>query len=119
MSHSANFQFLSIERAMEFIGDAQGVLSLLHTLRQSLNDDLPKIEQRLGADDVEGANQLLHQLKGFTPVFCTEPIVQEVVIVEALSKRASAQEVQQAYAQLAPKLAQLQTEVEQHIAANT
>ena len=118
MNTSPDFQCLSISRAMEYIGDETGVMSLMQTLRQSLLDDLPRIEQCLAADDVSGANELLHQLKGFTPVFCTEALVAEVVRVEALSKHAAAPEVRMAYAKLAPRLAQLQAEVDSHIAAN-
>jgi HPt (histidine-containing phosphotransfer) domain-containing protein len=118
MNTNPDFQCLSISRAMEYIGDETGVMSLMQTLRQSLIDDLPRIDQCLSAGDVPGANELLHQLKGFTPVFCTEALVAEVVRVEALSKHAAAPEVRAAYAALAPQLAQLQAEVDCHIAAN-
>jgi HPt (histidine-containing phosphotransfer) domain-containing protein len=118
MNTSPDFQCLSISRAMEYIGDETGVMSLMQTLRQSLSDDLPRIEQCLAAGDVSGANEWLHQLKGFTPVFCTAALVAEVVSVEALSKHGSVEQVQAAYAKLAPTLAQLQAEVDSHIAAN-
>lgn len=117
MNTPADFQYLSISRAMEFIADEAGVMSLLHTLRQTLSEDLPHIEQALAAGDVAGANQWLHQLKGFTPVFCTDALVAQVVHVEGLSKRASAQEVREAYAVLAPQLSGLLAEVDRHIAA--
>ena len=119
MNTPADFQYLSIARAMDYIADEAGVMTLMHTLRQSLQDDLPRIEQCLAAGDVPGANEWLHQLKGFTPVFCTDALITEVVSVEALSKHAGADEVRQAYAMLAPKLAQLQDEVDRHIAANS
>lgn len=118
MRTSPDFQYLSIARAMEYIADEAGVMTLMHTLRQSLHDDLPRIAQCLAAGDVPGADEWLHQLKGFTPVFCTDALITEVVSVEALSKQAGADEVRQAYAALAPKLAQLQAEVNRHIAAN-
>ena len=118
MNTPADYQFLSISRAMEFIDDEGGVMTLLHTLSQSLREDLPRIEEALAGGDVPGANAWLHQLKGFAPVFCTDALVAEVVQVEALSKRGTAQEVQAAYAVLAPRLAGLQQEVDRHIAAN-
>ena len=37
MSQTPQPNYLSIERAMEFIGDANGVLSLLKTLQQTLH----------------------------------------------------------------------------------
>lgn len=102
---------LSIERAMEFIGDRDGVLSLLATLQSSLEKDLPEIQARLDAGNLSGANELLHQLKGFAPVFCVEELVAEVVAVEGLSKQTDIAAVREAYAQLAPRLQQLLTEV--------
>jgi HPt (histidine-containing phosphotransfer) domain-containing protein len=100
---------------MEFIGDANGVLSLLNTLHQTLGDDLPKIQHLLEKDDLHGANRLLHQLKGFTPVFCVDRLVEEVVSVEHLSKHADLSDVRSAYGRLAPQLEQLRTEVATHL----
>lgn len=116
MSSSTDPIYLSVERAMEFIGDANGVLSLLKTLEQTLHTDLPLIVQLLDKGDVHGANRMLHQLKGFTPVFCVDSLVERVVAVEQLSKHGEAAEVRAAYGQLAPQLAQLRTEVVQHLA---
>ncbi len=100
---------------MEFIGDVNGVLSLLKTLHQTLGDDLPRIQAMLDKDDMHGANRLLHQLKGFTPVFCVDSLVEEVVRIEHLSKHAASAEIRGAYSHLAPKLEQLRTEVATHL----
>jgi HPt (histidine-containing phosphotransfer) domain-containing protein len=118
MSKSADPIYLSIERAMEFIGDTNGVLSLLKTLQQTLSTDLPLLVDLLNKDDVHGANRVLHQLKGFTPVFCVDSLVERVVAVEQLSKHGEAAEVRAAYGQLAPQLEQLRTEVAKHLALN-
>lgn len=107
--------YLSIDRAMEFIGDANGVLSLLKTLQQTLSDDLPRLQEMLAKDDIYGANRVLHQLKGFTPVFCVDSLVEHVVQVEALSKHAEPHELRTAYKQLAPQLEALQQEVVLHL----
>ena len=107
---------LSLERAMEYVGDMPGVLSLLGTLQQSLQNDLPQIQARLDASDLPGANRILHQLKGFAPVFCVDALVAQVVDVERLSKGTDLQAVRQAYAQLAPKLAQWLAEVQAQLA---
>ena len=115
MSTSSNPTYLSIDRAMEFIGDRNGVLSLLKTLHQTLSDDLPRLQNLLDSDDVDGANRILHQLKGFTPVFCVDSLVEHVVKVEAMSKHGEAHEVQSAYSQLAPQMEALRAEVEQHL----
>lgn len=115
MSSSNPPIYLSVERAMEFIGDANGVLTLLKTLHHTLGEDLPRIQALLDEGDLHGANRLLHQLKGFTPVFCVDSLVELVVHVEHLSKHAEPSDVRSAYKRLAPQLAILRTEVADHL----
>jgi hypothetical protein len=67
---------------------------------------------------VGGANRLLHQVKGFAPVFCVDALVEHVVTVEALSKHGDGPEVRAAFALMAPQLEQLRSEVASHLAAN-
>lgn len=108
---------LSMERALEYVGDMQGVLTLLGTLQQSLQIDLPLIQERLEANDLPGVHRLMHQIKGFSPVFCVDALVAEVVRVESLSKGTDWPAVREAYAHLAPQLQQLLTEVQATLAA--
>lgn len=119
MSMVSNPNYLSIERAMEFIGDANGVLSLLKTLQQTLSDDLPRLQDQLDKGDVYAANRILHQLKGFTPVFCVDSLVEKVVMVESLSKHAEAQDLRLAYKDLAPQLEALRMEVVAHLSVHS
>jgi len=107
---------LSIDNAMEYVGDMQGVLALLGTLQNSLQNDLPQIQVLLDANDLPGANRILHQFKGFAPVFCVDELVAEVVHVESLSKGNDAAGTRAAYALLAPKLQQLLVEVQTTLA---
>lgn len=116
MSPTPTPVFLSIDRAMEFIGDRQGVLSLLKTLQQTLSDDLPRLQAQIDQGDVHGANRILHQLKGFTPVFCVDRLVEHVVQVENMSKHADAAELKGAYSLLAPQLETLRQEAVAHLA---
>jgi hypothetical protein len=37
-------------------------------LKTTLDADLPALNERLAAGDVQGVNDLLHQFKGFAPV---------------------------------------------------
>jgi HPt (histidine-containing phosphotransfer) domain-containing protein len=117
MSQTPQPIYLSIERAMEFIGDANGVLSLLKTLQQTLSDDLPRLQELLDKGEVYAANRILHQLKGFTPVFCVDSLVAHVVKVEDMSKNAEAADLSAAYVLLAPKLEALRHEVLAHMAS--
>ena len=118
MTTPSSFAYLSVERGMEFIGDEAGFLSLLKTLHKTLTTDIPLITNLLSKGDVNGANRLLHQVKGFAPVFCVDALVEHVASVEALSKHGDADEVRAAFALMAPKLEQLCTEVALHLAAH-
>lgn len=108
---------LSIERALEYVADLQGVQSLLLTLQQSLQDDLPQLQAQLDAGNLPAVQRALHQIKGFAPVFCPDELVAEVVRVEGLSKSADLQTVRAAYAHLGPRLQRLLAEVQAHLAA--
>jgi len=114
--NTASNTCLSIDRAMEYVGDMDGVLTLLGTLQQSLQDDLPKIQTLLDAGDLPGANRVLHQFKGFAPVFCVDALVAEVIRVEGLSKGSDLQAVREAYTRLAPQLTRLLVEVQDRLA---
>ena len=114
---AAVYKHLSIEKAMEFIGDEDSVRTLLETLQQSLADDTPEIQRQLDLGDLAGANRLLHQFKGFAPVFCAPDLVQDIVRVEHLSKGTDLTALREAYAPLAPKLGELLSEVRAFLAA--
>ena len=118
MSAETKPEYLSVERGMEFIGDAAGFLSLLQTLHKTLKTDIPEISRLLQLSDVPAANRLLHQLKGFTPVFCVDALVEEVIAVEKLSKQGAPQAVREAFVRLSPKLDQLREEVAGHLQAH-
>lgn len=107
--------YLSIERAIEYVGDRASVMSLLVTLQNSLKADLPRISGHLAGGDMGAANGLLHQIKGFAPVFCVDSLVTEVIAVEHLSKGHDLAAAQNAYAALAPKLEELLEEVQQQL----
>ena len=83
----ARLHFLDPHKAMDYVGDASGVRHLLATLAQSLAQDLPQVEALLAQGDLAGVNRVLHQFKGFAPVFCVPSLIERIVQVEALSKQ--------------------------------
>ncbi len=109
----ARLHFLDPHKAMEYVGDAAGVRHLLATLAQSLTQDLPQVEALLAQGDLAGVNRVLHQFKGFAPVFCVPSLVERIVQVEALSKHSEQlAAVREAYATLGPQLRALLGEVQ-------
>jgi HPt (histidine-containing phosphotransfer) domain-containing protein len=111
LSDSQNFEFLSIDSALEQIGDAPTMLGMLTMLEESLGRDIPAIGQLLVQGEVRAANRLLHTLKGLVPIFCVPAFCQHVTRVEELSKTGAVAEVSAAYFALMPELEQLQSEV--------
>lgn len=109
--------FLDVARAMAFIGDEAGVLDMMRMLSESLETDIPKIGAALQQGDIAGANELLHPLKGFLPVFCTDKLIDHVTTVEVLSKSSPPEIVSAAYGVIAPELERLKREVQAHLDA--
>lgn len=105
-------RLLDMKRAIDFIGDEDGVAAMMPMLLQSLRNDVPEILRLLQGGDVTAANKLLHPLKGFVPVFCIDPVIDGVTAVEVFSKTASAAEVLPRFQELLPVLERLRGEVE-------
>lgn len=104
-------RLLDMQRAKDFLGDETSVAAMMPMLLESLHTDVPAILARLQAGDVTGANQLLHPLKGFVPVFCVDYVIDRVTEVEVFSKTASAAEVLPRYEALMPLLERLRDEI--------
>jgi hypothetical protein len=116
-SHTA-YHFLSIDRAMDFIGDHAEMLVMLRLFEQALISELPLVRERLLADDVAGAQKLLHPLKGFVPVFCSDEVVDQVATVEALSKESAPATVLVAFDAVQPNLHLVLAEVRHYLLAH-
>lgn len=102
---------LDMALGMDMVGDEQALGEILDLARTSLKRDLPAIDACLAAGDARGANQMLHAIKGFAPIFCVQALVDEVTQVETLGKTANAQQLTDAYTHLAPKLHRLLDEL--------
>lgn len=105
-------RLLDMKRAVEFIGDEAAVAAMMPLLLSTLRDDVPEILRLLQTGDVVAANQLLHPLKGFVPVFCIDQVIDQVTAVEVFSKTAPAADVLPKFEQLLPLLERLRREVE-------
>ncbi len=116
-SDTAVPRYLNISGALAQIGDESALRDMLPMVLDSLQRDVPAITAFLAQGDVQGANHLLHPLKGFIPIFCTAELVAHVSEVEHLSKKGDAATVSTAYAALAPELRVLETEVAAYLDA--
>lgn len=112
------YHYLDFDGALKKMGDLPALTDLLGMLQVSLTRDIPRIQELLAQDNIVLANRMLHSLKGFIPIFCSEALCAEVTAVEELSRTASAAEVLAAYASLGPKLQLLQQDVAQSLSAD-
>jgi|LauGreDrversion2_5_1035112.scaffolds.fasta_scaffold15194_1 HPt (histidine-containing phosphotransfer) domain-containing protein len=105
--------------ALEFLGDRQGVQDLLPVLCATLAKEVPETAHLLAQGDFAEAAQRLHSLKGFVPVFCFAPVVEELARVERLCRGGANQAVVAGYAALVPALQCLGEEAAHYMAQPT
>jgi HPt (histidine-containing phosphotransfer) domain-containing protein len=105
-------RFLNVERGISMLGSEQSLRMILQTVNGSMMHDIPEISRLLEAGEVPTANRLLHAIKGYVPVFCSDALIEQVIYTERLSTTGTAEVVKPAFAALAPKLQSLLTEVQ-------
>lgn len=107
--------FLSMAKAIDYLGDASNAQQLLGTLESTLESEVPSIAAAIESQDFSHLQKIWHQLKGFAPVFCHDQLVAEIVQTETLCQRFQLQDEQSAAlnasAQLLTHLQELLTEV--------
>jgi HPt (histidine-containing phosphotransfer) domain-containing protein len=102
---------LDIARGVEMMGSEDSLRKILQTVVDSMSSSLPAIEAGLAQGDMAQVNNLLHGIKGYVPIFCTDSLVAEVTHIEGVSKTATAADVAPLFVALAPRLASLLTEI--------
>ena len=82
-------RFLSMEKAIGYLGDANSAHQLLGSLNSTLLTDDPVISTAIQSRNFEVLQKIWHQLKGFAPVFCQDDLVAEITRTEELCKQIS------------------------------
>jgi len=85
--------FLSMAKAVAYLGDAANAQQLLVTLQSTLETEIPKIQDAIASQNFEALQKILHQLKGFAPVFCQDDLVTQISHTEALCKHTDLDEL--------------------------
>ena len=91
-----SLRFLSIEKAIGYLGDASSAHQLLGALNSTLLTDDPVIANAIQSRDFEVLQKIWHQLKGFAPVFCQDALVAEITRTEGLCKQMTSHQEQSA-----------------------
>ncbi len=113
------YQFLSMAKAIQYLGDATSAQQLLATLQSTLDSETQELAQAIDAQKIDSIQKLLHQLKGFAPVFCNDSLIAEIKQTESLCKKFESPEDRllalQASAKLLVNLKRLLAEVNAHL----
>jgi HPt (histidine-containing phosphotransfer) domain-containing protein len=108
-------RYLSMPKAIAYLGDVQSAHQLLSTLNSTLLRDEPEISSAIASSQFDVLQKIWHQLKGFAPVFCQESLIEEIAQIELLCKQIQAPEERlaalHASATLQTSLRALQAEV--------
>ena len=107
--------YLSMDKAVDYLGNIQSVHQLLATLQDTLAADTLQIDRAIQAQDFVLLQTKWHQLKGFAPVFCQEALLVDISRTEKLCHQTTTAELAshalQISMQLLTKLQTLQAEV--------
>jgi HPt (histidine-containing phosphotransfer) domain-containing protein len=108
-------RYLSMAKAIAYLGDSQSAHQLLSTLNSTLLNDEPQISSAIASSQFDVLQKIWHQFKGFAPVFCQESLIDEIAQTELLCKQIEAPDERlaalRASAQLQASLRALQAEV--------
>lgn len=110
--------FLNVAQALTMLGSEDALRNIMDMAVQRLDEEIGAIAAHLQAGDTAAASHMLHGIKGFAPIFCSDQLTEQVAHVEGLSKALSAPEVNLAYAALAPSLARLRDEMRAYLHAS-
>ena len=111
MSSHVTSTVLSLAAAAQFELTPDDLKQLLQSVCQTLGSDIERITQAIETGDIETATKLLHQIKGFAPVFCAPHLSQLIVQAEQLGKQGRLDDLKQIYINLQPALQALNDEV--------
>lgn len=106
---------LDVQRALEMLGDEPSVQEILRMAEQGLRRDIPHLEQLLRTGEVAEMRQVLHTIKGSLPIYCADPLIEQVRAVEQLCKTAGAPEVAAVFGALEKELTRLAGEIQVHL----
>ena len=114
-------KYLSMAKAIQYVGDAASAAQLLTTLQSTLASETHEIAQAIEAKDFETLKKNFHQIKGFAPVFCHDTLLAQLTATEALCKTIENSELQtmalNASSNLLASLKGLLAEVTAHLSA--
>lgn len=108
---------LDTERALAMLENQEHVQPMIELLLSTVPADLEQIDTHLQADDRASAHRVLHQLKGFLPMFCAEGFGQDLREVTSLLKDGDPSGFDQKFPSVRARLQQLCDEAQAYLDA--
>lgn len=105
---------LDVVRGIGMMGNEASLRTLLETVAVSLTGSIPEIRQALETGDTKAVNRLLHGIKGYAPIFCSDALIEQVQHVEGISKTAIAAVITPLVVELALQLEALLLEIQSY-----
>jgi HPt (histidine-containing phosphotransfer) domain-containing protein len=105
---------LDVVRGIGMMGSDEMLQKLLKTVEVSLTCSISEIRQALEAGDASAVNRLLHGIKGYAPIFCSDALIEKVQHVEGISKTATVAVMIPLFTELAPQLEALLLEIQSY-----
>ena len=106
------------QRGLDMMGSVDALRKILLTVDESLSSSLSEIQAALARGDVAKVNRVLHGIKGYAPIFCSDDLVAQISYIENLTKTAGVAEITPLYAQLEPEFLSLLISVKSFLAQN-
>ncbi len=110
---------LDVVRGVDLMGSDEALFEILETVNTSLRAAIPDIWSALEVDDVSQANHLLHCIRGYAPILCSDPLIDQIAQVELASKTESCAHVIALFSELAPRLDALLVEIQTYMSTQS
>lgn len=102
---------LDLKYAGEILRTDSDKRHMLRLVASTLGDQIAQIATLLEAGDAKAAYAIVHQIKGFLPVFCASSLAKELADFAQVSRSGDLQEVKLHFAQIRPLLEKFDEEV--------
>lgn len=116
MTPQATTSHLDPERGLGTLGSDVALRKILASVETSLAASMLEMRQALAAGDLALVTRLLHAIKGYVPIFCSDALVEQLKHVEAQSKTETAATLTPLLAELWRQLENLLLEIRRYLA---
>ncbi len=108
-------KLLDVDHAYSLLEKPEHVQHMLKLLLATVPQDVAEVDRLLAAGERESAHRVLHQLKGFLPMFCTDAFGKELQAITKLCKEADPSAFNDKFPAVRDKLDRLCTQAREYL----